>query len=630
MSSLLPPPRWAVRFVLPALFLGTSLIAANKDAWIEVRCPHFTVVSDAGEKQARRIADQFEQIREVFHNAFPTLRADLNEPVTVFAVKNENSMKALLPAYWEVKGHMHPAGLYVAGEDKHCVVLRVDIQGDNPYEVVYHEYAHALENLNFQGLPLWLSEGVAEFLGNSRIHESFVEIGVPAPHHLEVLHENRIIPIGVLLQVDSSSPYYNEDNRASMFYAESWTLVHYLMMDPEARQNQLLHKFLAAYQTSGNTADAAQRSFGDLKKFAQAMELYSRQDRFFIGRVNTSVHGDPKSYTCRALAPAELDALRGDLFTRTKRKKEATEALNAALQEDPNLPQVHEALGVLALSEQKTEEAEAEFTRAVQLNSNSFLAYYYSARAHMRYEMNSPEATQQVIADLENAITLNPKFAPAYEALSSLYSYNGETVDKAIIAGKKAIQLEPGTLSYAVSYGYVLLRIGKVADAKIIAAKIQAVAKTPEEVLAARQLTEVVASREAYDAQEADYARHDQATDGRQPAVAASQTKTNKITTPEGPPINKHQGESEYAIEGTVFSAECGSDSPGTVILTANSRTLVFRIPSLDNLQVLQKNADVSAHPPACSEWKARRARLFFYKWKGKEYYGELSTIQFF
>jgi tetratricopeptide (TPR) repeat protein len=628
MGSLLLLSRWSLRFLLPPLLLSTLLIAATKDPWIEVRSPHFSVVSDAGEKQARRIADQFEQIREVFHEAFPTLRADLSEPVTIFALKNEDSMKALLPAYWEVKGHMHPAGLYISGEDKHYVVVRANIQGDNAYEVVYHEYAHALENLNFQGLPLCLSEGVAEFLGNSRIHESFVEIGAAAPHHLEVLRENKLIPIDVLVQVDSTSPYYNEDNRASMFYAESWTLVHYLMMDPEARQKQLLQNFLAAYQASGKAVDAAQKTFGDLNQFARAMELYSRQDRFFVGRVNTSIHGDPKSYSHHALAPAEVDALRGDLYTRTQRKKEATDALRTALRENPNLPQVHEALGVLALSEQETEEAEAEFTKAVQLNSSSFLAYYYSARARMRYEMNSPAATQQVITDLEKTISLNPNFAPAYEALSSLYSYNPATIDKAIITGKKAMQLEPGTVSYAVSYGYVLLRIGKVADAKVIATRIQAVAKTPDEVLAARKLTEVVISREAYDAQEATYARRAQSSAGQQDAT--SPRKTNKITTPEGPPINKHEGENEYAIEGTVASAECGSDSPGKVILTANTRTLMFRISRLDDLQVLVKNEDVSEHPPACSEWRTRRARLFFYKWKDKEFYGELSTIQFF
>lgn len=630
MRSIPSPRRFCFAFLFIAWFAISRASGATKEPWIEARSPHFTVISDAGEKQARRIADQVEQIREVFQAAFPKLRADMGKPVVIFALKSEESMKVLLPTYWAVKGHMHPAGLYIPGEGKHCVVVRANIQGDNPYEVVYHEYAHALENLNFQELPLWLSEGVAEFLGNSKIHEGFVEIGIPAAHHFEVLRENKLIPIEVLLQVDAKSPYYNEENRASMFYAESWTLAHYLMMDPEARQKQLLQNFLTAYQSSGNQLEAAQKSFGDLAKFGQAMERYSRQDRFYVGRVNSSVHGDAKSYEIRTLPPAEVDALRGDLYTRTRRPKEAQIALDAALQEDPSLPLVHEELGMLALSQQETEKAEAEFTKAIHLNSSSFLAYYFSARARMRYDMNTEEATKQVTADLEKAITLNPQFAPAYEALSSLYSLHSETADKAIAAGKKAVQLEPGTLMYAVSYGYVLLRIGRVSDAKTMAQRISAVAKTLEDQSAARKLAEVVASREAYDAQMAAYARQEEekAEQHANSTVNAAAENTNG-SSPEAPPVNKHLNEDEYAVEGTILTADCPDGSPGKAVLMANKRTIAFRIPNVADLQVLVKNEDVSSHPPACDEWKGRHARLFFFKLKGKEYAGELSTIQF-
>jgi tetratricopeptide (TPR) repeat protein len=628
MCSLLLMPRFCVPIFGLAWFLAVPIGAAKKAAWVEVLSPHFTVVGDAGEREARRIADQFEQIRGVFQNAFPKLRADLGKPVTIFALKNEDSMKALLPAYWEEKYHMRPAGLYIPGEDKHCVVVRTNIQGDHAYEVVYHEYAHALENLNFQELPLWLAEGFAEFLGNSKIHENYVEIGAPAPHHIEVLRENKLIPLEVLFQVDTASPYYNEENRASIFYAESWTLVHYLMMDPEAQQRQLLLGFLAAYQASGNPVEGAQKSFGDLKKFGQAMALYSRQDRFHVGRVNTTVHGDPNRYSSRVLASAEVNALRGDLYARTHRPKEARIALDAALRENPNLPQVHETLGILALSQQQTEKAEAEFTQAVQLNSNSFLAYYFSACARMRYDMTTSDATEKVAADLEKAISLNPQFAPGYEALSSLYSLRPATIDKAIAAGKQAMQLEPGTLTYAVSYGYVLLRIGQVSDAKAMAAKLLVVAKTPQDQSAARQLLAVVASREAYDAQSMPYAR--QPGDADLPGVANPSKSSRKVTTPEGTPINKHAGENEYAIEGTISSAECGNGSAGKVTLTVNNETMAFRIVDFDDVQVLMRNQDVSSHPPACAAWKGRHARLFFYKLKEKGYAGELSTVQFF
>src|SRR5271168_1320974 len=98
--------------------------AVAKDTWIEVRSPHFTVISNAGDKQARRIADQFEQFREVFQNAFPKLSVDLGKPLVIFALKNEDSMKALLPGYYEVKGRIHPAGFYLPGEEVHFVAVR--------------------------------------------------------------------------------------------------------------------------------------------------------------------------------------------------------------------------------------------------------------------------------------------------------------------------------------------------------------------------------------------------------------------------------------------------------------------------------------------------------------------------
>src|SRR5271156_4329843 len=120
------------------LVLGVFAPAvASRDTWIEVRSPNFTVISNAGEKEARKIADQFEQFREVFHSSFPKLRVDLGKPLTIFAVKNEDSLKTLLPGYWEVKGRIHPAGIYAPGEEEHFVVVRTNIESNNPYEIVY-------------------------------------------------------------------------------------------------------------------------------------------------------------------------------------------------------------------------------------------------------------------------------------------------------------------------------------------------------------------------------------------------------------------------------------------------------------------------------------------------------------
>src|SRR5215467_668584 len=265
--------RWLLLAVATAILVaGCCVPAAGKDTWVEVRSSNFTVLSNAGEKEARRVADQFEQFREVFHATLPQMRVDLGKPLVIFAVKDEDSLKLLLPGFWEQKGHVHPAGLYSSGEERHFVAVRTNLEGEIPYEIVYHEYTHAIMDLNFRGLPVWLGEGLAEFYGHSVIHDKEIEVGKIAPYHLLILQQNRLIPIDALLTADHQSPYYNEQHRASMFYAESWAIVHYLMMDPDAKTRQLFGKFLTAWEASGDQVQAAQSTFGDLKSFSKGME----------------------------------------------------------------------------------------------------------------------------------------------------------------------------------------------------------------------------------------------------------------------------------------------------------------------------------------------------------------------
>jgi len=229
-------------FLYPALLLFclcASLPACAEERWIEVRSAHFTVQTPGNEKDGRKIADQFEQIRALFHSAFPTLRTDPAQPIVVIAVKNESGMKVYLPEMWETKGHTHAVGLYQSGFDKHYVILQMDAEGNNPYHALYHEYTHALMHLNFSNIPIWLDEGVAEYLGNASIGDKESRIGLIDPGNVYVFQQNKPLPIETLFAVDHASPYYNESNRTSIFYAESWALVHYLMLSPDARQKQL-------------------------------------------------------------------------------------------------------------------------------------------------------------------------------------------------------------------------------------------------------------------------------------------------------------------------------------------------------------------------------------------------------
>ncbi|HXY00587.1 MAG TPA: DUF1570 domain-containing protein [Candidatus Limnocylindrales bacterium] len=619
------------------LLLVTSVPAfpAGKDAWIEVRSPNFTVISNAGEKEARKIADQFEQFREMFHSSFKAMRVDLGKPLIIFAARDENALKQLLPSYWEAKGRVHPGGIYAQGEDRHFVALRTDIVGENPYEVVYHEYTHAILNLNFRNLPLWLSEGLAEFYGNSTIYKNFVSVGRISRGRLRVLQEGRLIPIETLLQADLHSPYYNEEDRASLFYAESWAIVHYLLTDPEASKRQLLVNFLKAWDASGNQLEAAAKAFGDLKQFSEAMEAYSHQQLFYTGRVNTTLHGDAKSYSSRELPPAELAADRAIFYVHTHRPVEARISAEQAIKADPDLPLAHEALGLLAYSEGKYGAAERTFSRAIELHSTSYFPYYFSAQARLRHNRPSEDDTPEIAEMLEKAIAMNPQFAPAYAALARVYSLRKETQKKALVAGRKAVELEPGNLSNAINFGYVLLTAEMISDAKAFAARIVDAAKTPEEKAEAEQLRKEVENQESYEkavAEAAERAKRAQAEElALKTAEGANPTAPGEEPAIAGGEASKrHAGQTEYASEGNIFSAECNPDSRGIVILRVGKSTLRFYYAKLSDLYIVSTAKADSGEAPPCKAWIGRRARLYFYQSKDKPFMGELDTIQFF
>jgi hypothetical protein len=181
------------RIVLVLILFSTALSSARDEAenWIEVRSQHFSVVTNANEKQGRHVADQFERMRSVFHVQFPKLQIDPPAPIIVLAVEDEKDFRALEPEAYLAKGQLKLAGYFLRAPDKNYILLRLDAEGDHPYATVYHEYTHLLLAKAAEWLPLWLNEGLAEFYQNTEIREKEVLVGESSAENLGLLRQNR-------------------------------------------------------------------------------------------------------------------------------------------------------------------------------------------------------------------------------------------------------------------------------------------------------------------------------------------------------------------------------------------------------------------------------------------------------
>jgi tetratricopeptide (TPR) repeat protein len=597
------------------------------DGWVEVRSAHFVVSSNAGDREARRIADQFEQIRALFHAAFANLRVDPAQPVLILAAKNENTMKMLLPEDWEVKGHVHPAGLYQQGEDKHYVILRVDSEGANPFHALYHEYTHALLHLNFTGLPLWLDEGLAEFYGNSQLGEKESRIGTIDNTHLYILGQNKLLPIETLLNVERSSPHYNEANRASVFYAESWALVHYLMMDEEAKKRQLLKNFLTTWDKSGSQIEAAQQAFSDLKRFGEVIEGYSRQTRFLVGVIKNGQPAADKTYTVRTLQAAEVLALRADCAAHRNQLEQAQPLLEQAMQLEPNLAITHEAMGYYKYRKEDGSSADMEMKKAMELGSTSFVAPYYHGMLLLRGGLGSPEVMQEAIKSFAKATQINPQFAPAFVGLAQAYSVSPETQKQAVEAGIRAAKLEPTNRAYAVNLVHLLLNNNREADARLLAQRLLDKATSPQESKVARDLLERVKEHEQWTAQrkkQLDAA----ANSTRQTVVANAPTTTGAQATTTSSTTTPVDTSTLMAVDGLVRGIDCSHKPAITVTLSGGKRPLIFHAEDLGTVSVTGAG-EGTLGLDSCEKWKGRRVRIWFRKAQGKNYLGEMTDLAF-
>src|SRR5450631_158954 len=172
----------------------------------------------------------------MFHALFPKANVDPALPIMVIVTKNEKGFQSLEPTAYLAKGQLHLAGYFLRTPDKNYILLRLDAQDQHPFSTIYHEYTHLQFSDAGEWLPLWLNEGFAEFFQNTEIRNKDALVGVPSFDDIQYLQIHRLMPIDTLLKVDNNSPYYHEEEKGSVFYAESWALTHYLEVTDHEKQ----------------------------------------------------------------------------------------------------------------------------------------------------------------------------------------------------------------------------------------------------------------------------------------------------------------------------------------------------------------------------------------------------------
>lgn len=602
MRRILPP--------LLLLFAAVCPVAApardNPEDWIEVRSQHFVVATNSNEKQGRRIADQFERMRSVFHTELPKLQVDPDTPIVVLAIKDEKGFRALEPEAYLAKGQLKLGGLFLRAPDKNYVLMRLDVTEEHPYAVIYHEYTHLLLSKYAEWLPLWLNEGLAEFYENTDIREKDVLQGEPSPGNIQLLRESRLLPLATLFAVDEKSPYYHEENKGSIFYAESWVLTHYLEIKDFKEKAHRLGDYTDLLAKHVDPVIAADRAFGDLKHLQSELEGYVREGSFSYFKMGVATQVDESAFKIRSLSLGQSDALRADFLAYNQRFTDARALLDRVLQEDPNNASAYETQGFLEFRQGHLEEAKKSYTRAVQLDSQSYLAHYYFAAISMNGLMASLDEAQ-VEKSLRTAIQLNPSFAPPYDRLAVFLAMHHRNLDEAHMMGLTAVTLDPANVGYRVNVAFALMTAEKGNSAVDVLRAAAKVAKTPEDE---QTVENTLMHAEEYVAAQDEASRHSVSTVETTVTQVAPQGSGETVDAPrlahrdEFVPHGPHR-----FLTGVLKDIHC--DAP-QMDLTVDSggKNLVLHAENYYKIQFSALNFKPSAQLNPCKDLQGRSAKV--------------------
>ena len=471
-----------VRLALVSILMTVCAVAhasagVAPQRWVEVRSTHFIVLTNSGERSGRRVADQFERVHSVFHLLFPSAGDDSDPPITVLAVKDRDAMHALEPQQYLGKGSADLGGLFLHAPDTSYILMRLDTDEDHPYATIYHEYTHYTLRKADAWLPLWLNEGLAQFYENTDIHEKDVALGQPDPAALHFLASNPMLPLDGLFAVDARSPYYHEEQKASIFYAESWALVRYLIVSDRSHGGHRIRDYAQRLAEGQDPVTAARNAFGDLSSLQNELAATIRNPDPTYFSMTAALSPKDAAFSAHPVPQPEVDAVRASILICAGRTQEAQTLLDLALRGEPGNELAHEAMGYLSFKRGDYDAAKRWYGQAVALDSHSFLAHYFYAVITLHGGDAAYDGA--VESSLQTSIKLNPQFAPACDALAMFYASRRRSLDQAHMLTQRAVELEPATLTYRIDSAEVLAEQRQFANAVSILKEAQRLATTP-------------------------------------------------------------------------------------------------------------------------------------------------------
>ncbi len=396
-------------------------------SWIQVSSDTYIVKSSAGEERARRVLKELEGFHQLVGTTLVFRSTELPElPIEVLLVGDEQTLKELEPEYNGRK--VAVAGYYQGGPDRDFIVLSGRVFPETLTSVVYHELTHYFIARGLRSHPTWLNEGLAEYFSTAEIRDDEISLGAISNDRLQLLKTSSMLSLKNFFEVDSSSSYYNESSKASVYYAQAWAFMHYMMHGEHAAR---FRQYLAALQKGdANLLQYLNVNERDLELgFQNYLKAFVQRST----RTIVKVSAEEADTRIESIPDAEAQMSIAEIFLANGKFTEARHHLEILAARAPDSTRVSYYRGILAKI--SGDPAAREFF--VDALLDPFLAPRAAVQLVGLGDMDIPA----VKTILEEAAAMKTRNAEVYLALANIYMEEVRRIEEAVRLAQQAARL---------------------------------------------------------------------------------------------------------------------------------------------------------------------------------------------
>ncbi|WP_221029527.1 tetratricopeptide repeat protein [Actomonas aquatica] len=460
--------RW-IATMLIAVMVGVSAASAARD-WIKLEAPDFVIMSDANEKTVREFAREMAGFHEAARQLFGRPGVGTSRSLIILHSRHKDFV-----AYGtreERDSRTRPFSFSTEVDGRAVTAVA---RGSNWREtrriMAEFETIWLMRRYGWY-LPIWMAQGSGSVVSTVEVEDDRVTIG-QTMNHAQVIANNNLLPWSRFFDVGRSSPEYTGDKSPGVFHAQSWALMHWLLLqdDNGAARFATLGQRIAVLDGMQAVAEASGYLPEDWERKIRA-HLRGRVPRRDLPFDAAAVEA---SFVVTPLAEAELLAWQSDIAAAAGRDAEADLRYLRALDLAPNEPYTLESGARWYWRRGEHASAIEKYQAAIEAGSQNAGAYISSAEWRvMRSSGNTdregsgvPVVMEEAEREVRRALELDPGYGEAYQLLGRLAVLEREPDESKLELLSRRIGPDFWGIQARYYRGCLLDRLGREEEAQV-------------------------------------------------------------------------------------------------------------------------------------------------------------------